>query len=648
MMIRRSLTLTFALCLAAPTFAGSVITVTSAADNTDVDGLITLREAIQAANTDMSVDGSTAGSGADTIVFDPSLIGATIVLEIIGDNNFEEAAFLISTPIIIEGRTDSGITITRNTGMGDPEFRFFFVSSSGSLTLRTLSLRFGLARGDNGNNGGTGGIGGGGAGFGGAIFNEGTLTIERCTLEGNQAIGGESGTQSPGGTGGTAGGGPAGGSPGGFGNPNGGDGNPGGFGSGGGGGGNGFGGSGGDGGNAGFGGGGGGGGGLSLGGGTPGPGGAGGFGGANGASGTSNFGGLGGAGAGMGGAIFNGSGTVNIMNSTLSSNTADGGSGSASGFGGAIFNLNGTVSLLNTTISNNTADVGGGFYNLGNGTTATANINNSIIANSTASNDFNGAAINAGTNSSTGTNNVIEVRVGFTGSASSLDPILGPLNFNGGPTETHFLLDLSPALDAGSNALATGGGLTTDQRGVDRIINTTVDIGAFERRGVFMHDIAVTKSNGQNFVLPGEVLNYDIVVTNDGPDDMLASVILDIFSVELTDVSWMATLSPGSHITNLSGQVGILESIDIPVGGTISFLASATVAAAATGEVSNGVGIFTAAMSDPDETNNVVRHRSHLPTGSRRHQDGERRQPGFRGPGAAADVHNHRGKHRQR
>ena len=47
----------------------AVITVTSLADNTTADGQVTLREAIQAAETDASIDGSAAGSGADTIVF---------------------------------------------------------------------------------------------------------------------------------------------------------------------------------------------------------------------------------------------------------------------------------------------------------------------------------------------------------------------------------------------------------------------------------------------------------------------------------------------------------------------------------------------------------------------------------------------------
>src|SRR5687767_2794880 len=51
----------------------STITVTSLADNLDADGQVTLREAIVAANSNTSVDGSTAGSGADEILFSSPL-----------------------------------------------------------------------------------------------------------------------------------------------------------------------------------------------------------------------------------------------------------------------------------------------------------------------------------------------------------------------------------------------------------------------------------------------------------------------------------------------------------------------------------------------------------------------------------------------
>ncbi len=58
------------------------------------------------------------------------------------------------------------------------------------------------------------------------------------------------------------------------------------------------------------------------------------------------------------------------------------------------------------------------------------------------------------------------------------NPGLGTLAQNGGPTRTVALLPGSPAIDRGSNAFVTAG--ETDQRGLTRVANGTVDIGAFE------------------------------------------------------------------------------------------------------------------------------------------------------------------------
>jgi hypothetical protein len=67
--------------------------------------------------------------------------------------------------------------------------------------------------------------------------------------------------------------------------------------------------------------------------------------------------------------------------------------------------------------------------------------------------------------------------------ANPIDPRLGPLANNGGPTRTHALLAGSPAIDASDNSAAPA----TDQRGVARSRDgdddgtSVVDIGAFER-----------------------------------------------------------------------------------------------------------------------------------------------------------------------
>ena len=78
--------------------------------------------------------------------------------------------------------------------------------------------------------------------------------------------------------------------------------------------------------------------------------------------------------------------------------------------------------------------------------------------------------------------NLIGISGGATGYAPTdllnVDPLLGPLADNGGPTLTVPLLPGSPAIDAGDNADAP----EFDQRGrgFPRIVNGTIDIGAFE------------------------------------------------------------------------------------------------------------------------------------------------------------------------
>jgi hypothetical protein len=57
------------------------------------------------------------------------------------------------------------------------------------------------------------------------------------------------------------------------------------------------------------------------------------------------------------------------------------------------------------------------------------------------------------------------------------DAMLGPLQDNGGPTETHDLLPGSPAIDAGSMDCPPP---DTDQRGVARPQGAGCDIGAVE------------------------------------------------------------------------------------------------------------------------------------------------------------------------
>lgn len=157
------------------------------------------------------------------------------------------------------------------------------------------------------------------------------------------------------------------------------------------------------------------------------------------------------------------SGSAALTNSTVSGNTA------TSGVAG-ISQETGAIRITNSTISGNVGNVGG-FYH-GDGTST---LRNTIIAN----NDPGTDCLLFGTITSSGHNLSSDSTCGFTagGDLQNADPLLGPLANNGGPTPTHALLPGSPAFDAGTNT----GCPATDQRGITRPQGIRCDIGAFER-----------------------------------------------------------------------------------------------------------------------------------------------------------------------
>jgi hypothetical protein len=170
-----------------------------------------------------------------------------------------------------------------------------------------------------------------------------------------------------------------------------------------------------------------------------------------------------------GGGIANSS-TMTIVNSTISGNSVV-----RHGIGG-IVNLQGTLTISNSTISEN---AGGIYVNLG-----TATLQNSIVANSSGGNC-------EGTITSNGYNLSSDSTCNFTstGDLNNTDPRLGPLQNNGGPTQTMALPLASPAVDAGNPTGCTDGLghlLKTDQRGKprpDAEDTAGCDIGAYEYQG---------------------------------------------------------------------------------------------------------------------------------------------------------------------
>ena len=166
--------------------------------------------------------------------------------------------------------------------------------------------------------------------------------------------------------------------------------------------------------------------------------------------------------AGNSGGGINNSGTVNVSNSTFSGNITAGSGG------GICSSDSSTLTVNNSTIASNSASEGGGIYSAG-----TVILKNTIVANSTTGSNCYGTVTDGG-------GNLSYPDIACPG--INADPVLGPLQINGGQTETLALGPGSAALDAGDDAICAAPPVNNlDQRGVVRPRGSHCDIGAVEQ-----------------------------------------------------------------------------------------------------------------------------------------------------------------------
>ena len=179
--------------------------------------------------------------------------------------------------------------------------------------------------------------------------------------------------------------------------------------------------------------------------------------------------------------------TVRIMNSTISINRGTATLNSAGGIrlaGSNDWFINGSTIAYNSSSGTDSLSAGG--IAVLNGIPGP--ITNTIIAANTGINPDLHGQTGVLTNGLIGIANGSGYTNGMNGSIigsaeNPVDPQLGLLAENGGGLPTHALLSNSRAIDAGSNVLSinrNGQPLEIDQRSYNRIVNSTVDIGAYE------------------------------------------------------------------------------------------------------------------------------------------------------------------------
>lgn len=223
---------------------------------------------------------------------------------------------------------------------------------------------------------------------------------------------------------------------------------------------------------------------------------------------------------GSGGGIFNQSGSVDLQYVTISTNLANTGPASDNGTGGGIRNVAGEVSLSHTILAGNFNSTDTNTAGSDCAGTLESEGHNLIGTLSTVSSVLDTCATESGLSAT----DIFSFN-------ESIDPDLGALSFNGGTTRTHRLLEDSPAIDKGSLISATCQNAASntpaceDQRAQARFLDgdgingQESDIGAYEIQGEAEGDLSITGTVSANSVATGGLLTYTFEASNSGPND---------------------------------------------------------------------------------------------------------------------------------
>lgn len=250
------------------------------------------------------------------------------------------------------------------------------------------------------------------------------------------------------------------------------------------------------------------------------------------------------------GGLKNVYGTINLDNSTISGNNY-----------GGIVNDSGSVNINSSTIVGNS----GPDDQIRYGIWGWASIRNSIVFGNSPS-DFGGSLI-----TSLGYN-IVGVTIGTWNLASGdqigADPLVGPLQDNGGPTFTYALLASSPAINTGNptGCMGSGGLLANDQRGLPRV--GRCDIGAYEDQNP--NSLGFEKRVDKSLTFRGDLLTWQIILNNYGTVGINNILVTDTIPTDLTYANNSLTATSGNSSYN-NGVITWNGSVNANTPVTITF-----------------------------------------------------------------------------
>jgi hypothetical protein len=297
--------------------------------------------------------------------------------------------------------------------------------------------------------------------------------------------------------------------------------------------------------------------------------------------------------------------TFNLVNATISGNTASYG-------GGIWFGVAMPTTMTNDTIAYNTAGAGqgGGIYSPQSATTGggTAGVMNTIVASNAGGDCGSGGPASFSVVVDQG-NNMDSDKSCFEGDGGPLNasdnpgvnPMLGHPADNGGLVLTDSDLG-SPAIDAGANSSKdlSNNCPSTDARGITRpkTASDKCDVGAYEAAAA---NLSISKS-APSSVAVGAPFEYTVTVSDGGPASSTGTSLVD--GLPLGETLWSVTPSQGTCSMTNSQVTCNLGKIDKGASATVTMVVSEANAGSVTNTatVANDEGSSTSGSATTNVT----------------------------------------------
>ncbi|MCS4296216.1 putative repeat protein (TIGR01451 family) [Comamonas sp. BIGb0152] len=127
-------------------------------------------------------------------------------------------------------------------------------------------------------------------------------------------------------------------------------------------------------------------------------------------------------------------------------------------------------------------------------------------------------------------------------------------------------------------------------------------------------DLSITNASAATSVAPGATVTYTITASNAGPVEATGATVTNTLPAALTDATWTC-VGAGGGTCSASGSGNINDTVNLPVGASVTYTVTAKVAANATGSLASTASIAApAGIDDPTPANNSATANSAIAT----------------------------------